>query len=54
MKAGGKFYYTDTGSTNGSFVEGQDLGTNVALELKNGMEITFGGASLARITIVEA
>lgn len=54
MKTGGKFYYTDTGSTNGSFIEGNDLGANVAFELKNGMEIMFGGASLARITIVEA
>lgn len=54
MKTGGTFYYTDTGSTNGSFIEGNDLGANVAFELKNGMEIMFGGASLARITIVEA
>lgn len=54
MKAGGKFYYTDTGSTNGSFVEGKDLDVNIAFELKTGMEIMFGGSSRARITIVEA
>lgn len=53
MKADGKLYYTDTGSTNGTFVEGIDLDVNTSLELKNGMEIMFGGASRARITIVE-
>mmetsp|Transcript_36802 Transcript_36802/g.54999 ORF Transcript_36802/g.54999 Transcript_36802/m.54999 type:complete len:234 (-) Transcript_36802:143-844(-) len=45
-----KFYFTDTGSTNGSIYEGKDLEPNEPLELKDGMVIKVG-VSMLRITL---
>lgn len=37
-----KFFYVDTGSTNGSRVDDEDVEPNVAIELQTGMEICIG------------
>lgn len=43
---GGRAYYTDMGSTNGSLYEGEELEDNVPLELKKGMVLQLGGTVL--------
>jgi len=39
---GGKVMVTDLSSTNGTFIEGQELEAGVAFELKEGGEVIFG------------
>ena len=46
----GKYYFTDTGSTNGSRCGGQELLPDTPLELENGMEIIIG-QTIMRITL---
>jgi pSer/pThr/pTyr-binding forkhead associated (FHA) protein len=46
-----QFYYTDTGSTNGTLYNDQEMEDNVPLELFHGIELVVGG-SLLRFTFL--
>lgn len=43
---GGKLHYTDTGSTNGSKVHGEDLAPDTPLFLEDGIELVLGQSVL--------
>ncbi len=43
---GGKMFYTDTGSTNGTSYMGEAIEDNVPLELNSGMVLVFGESEL--------
>ena len=43
---GSKLHYTDTGSTNGSKVNGQDLAPDTPLPLEDGLELVLGQSVL--------
>jgi FHA domain len=47
----GKLYYTDTGSTNGSRVRGEEITPNKPLPLENGTELVIGQSTL-KITLL--
>jgi len=47
----GKMYFTDTGSTNGTLVKGEELEDNEPLELAEGMELTIGSSVLKVISL---
>ena len=40
----GKPYFTDTGSSNGTLIEGREIAPNEPYELKEGMRITLGSS----------
>jgi len=41
-----KYFYTDTGSTNGTLYKDEELEENVPLEIFHGMELVIGGSLL--------
>jgi hypothetical protein len=47
----GKLYYTDTGSTNGSRVRGEEIPPNKPLPLETGTELVIGQSTL-KITLL--
>ena len=48
---GGKAYYTDVGSTNGTLLNGQEVEPNVALLITDGMQLLIG-AQVVRFTLI--
>jgi hypothetical protein len=40
--SGGQWFFTDAGSSNGTFIRGQRLSQNVATAINDGAEIAFG------------
>ncbi|KAK9901274.1 hypothetical protein WJX75_003655 [Coccomyxa subellipsoidea] len=50
---GTKVQVTDLGSTNGTYLDEEELATNRAAEVYVGSRITFGDASLAMFELVE-
>ena len=48
---GGKAYYTDVGSTNGTLLNGQEVEPDVALLITDGMQLLIG-AQVVRFTLI--
>lgn len=50
---GGAYYVTDLASTNGTFVDGEELAPGTPTRLAGGSEVVFGDDAVCRFTLTE-